>query len=183
MIRAQTARVAKKMPAESARPNRIDRFDEAPTKKSIHDSVSESTAVPESLPGLSPEVQDLMGDFGSVSREVGHTRLVQDERIIVDVGAIAGAIGSAGREFRHGKPAEAIKQAKQLDSAFKNRIRQWEARARKKEQQRHKLSMNQRQKMEAEHNIVRVQCQLALKQFQRLLRALDQYGKGRTRSL
>jgi hypothetical protein len=178
MIRVQIAREAKRRAAEPDRPSPIDRLNEASANKSSDESASESSDNSETLTGISLEVQELIGDFGSVSREVGRTRLVQDERIIVDVGAIAGAISSAGREFRHGKPAEAIKQAKQLDGAFKNKIRQWEARAQTKEKQRHKLSMNKRQKMEAEHNIVRVQCQLALKQFQRLLRALDQYDMG-----
>jgi seryl-tRNA synthetase len=69
---------------------------------------------------------------------------------------------------------QAFQAVKRLSASFDRQVAQWENLARKKEQNKQKLSMQQLRKMIAEHSGVRTRVQLVKTQVQRLRTSLDQ---------
>ena len=112
--------------------------------------------------------------FTRVQQLIQSVRLTQDERIVVETGEIAAAVHVARKEFEMGHVDQAFRAVTRVSAAFDQKVAQWEQRARKKEQEKQKLSMLQIRKMQAEHAGVRTRVNLVKAQVRRLRSGLDQ---------
>jgi hypothetical protein len=119
-------------------------------------------------------VQVDTGLFSRVEQLVSSARLTQNERIAVETRDIASEVHIARKEFdmRHIEPS--LRSVNRLSASFEQRVAQWESLARRKEQDKLKLSLDQIRKMHAEHSAVRTRVQLVRTQIRRLRSGLDQ---------
>ena len=129
---------------------------------------------------IAVEVQNIVGNFGTVAQEVAAARLTQDEEVIVNVEDIVRTLDGVMREFKEFKERridKTIQKVYQQQSTFTKRYQEWDRSAKQKEAEakREGLDNKKKRKMEAEHHGVRNRYPLALKQFQRLSLALEQF--------
>jgi len=129
----------------------------------------------ESARGGGPEVD--IGLFSLAQQLIQRVRFTQDERVVVETGDIASDVHTARKEFEMGHIHQSLQAVARCCAGFDQMVAQWESRARRKEAQKQKLSMQQIRKMHAEHSGVRTRAELARTHLRRLRVGLDQLEK------
>jgi hypothetical protein len=119
-------------------------------------------------------VQVDTGLFSRVEQLIQSARLTQNERVTVETRDISSEVHVARKEFEMGHIEPSLRSVSRLSASFEQRVAQWESLARKKEQDKLKLSLDQIRKMHAEHSAVRTRVQLVRTQIRRLRSGLDQ---------